>query len=74
MGDLSDILANPLIATALGAGIVALIGAILDWRHQHRPDRDRVSLIAWGRLSMAALVVAIACFGMALQTGLRGGQ
>ncbi|KUR79267.1 hypothetical protein [Novosphingobium sp. Fuku2-ISO-50] len=65
----SLILGHPLLAAAAIAGAVALFGAIRDRMHSRRRDLDKVSLIAWGKVSALALIVAIACLAKGLRTG-----
>ncbi len=56
-------------ALAVAAGVVAGIGTVHDYRHMRRRDRDRVSLVAWGKVSALALIVAIVAVAKALRAG-----
>jgi hypothetical protein len=60
---------NPLLIIAAVAGTIALFGTIRDHLHSRRRDLDKVSLIAWGKVSIIALIIAIACLARGLRSG-----
>ncbi|WP_428333631.1 hypothetical protein [Novosphingobium sp.] len=57
---------SPLLIAAAIAGAIALFGTITDYRHSRRRDLDRVSLVAWGKVSIFAMIIAIACLARGL--------
>jgi len=63
------IASHPLFTGAALAGMLALFGMIRDYRHSRRADLDKVSLISWGTVSGAALIVAIVSLAIGLRTG-----
>ena len=65
----TDFASHPFLVCAAFAGILAAFGIFRDYRHSRRADLDAVSLIAWGKLSSVALIVAIVCLAMGLRTG-----
>jgi hypothetical protein len=65
----SDIASHPFLLVAALAGLIAAYGIYRDVRHSRRADLNAVSLIAWGKLSSVALIVAIVCLAMGLRTG-----
>lgn len=58
-----------LLLVGVLAAAIALIGIVRDRQHSRRRDLDRVSLVAWGRISVLALIVAIASIAIGLRTG-----
>jgi len=60
---------HPLLAAAAIAAGVALFGTIRDRMHSRRRNLDKVSLISWGKISILALIVAIACLAKGLRAG-----
>lgn len=69
MSNLPDLISShPFATLGLIAGGIALFGLVQDHRHTRRADLDRVSLIAWGKISTMAMIVAI----VALATVLHG--
>jgi hypothetical protein len=69
VNDLPAITFNPLLIAAAIAGTIALFGTIGDYRHSHRRNLDKVSLIAWGKVSIFAMIIAIACLARGLHAG-----
>jgi len=64
---LPDYLADhPLFLAGAIAALIALFGIVRDRRHHHRRDLDSVSLVPWGTLSGAAMIVAIALLAIAI--------
>ena len=59
----------PFFTTAALAGVVALFGIVRDHYHIRRADLDKVSLVSWGTVSSAALILAIVSFAIGLRTG-----
>jgi len=57
-----------LLVVAAIAGAIALFGTIHDYRHSRRRDLDKVSLISWGKVSIIAMILAIACLARGLHT------
>lgn len=66
---LSTVTVNPLLIAAAIAGTIALFGTIRDYRHSRRTDLNKVSLIAWGKVSIFAMIIAIACLARGLRAG-----
>jgi hypothetical protein len=66
MATLTD---HPLLLVGLLAAAIALFGIVQDRRHSRRRNLDHVSLIAWGRVSILALIVAIACISIGIRKG-----
>ena len=60
---------NPMLIVAAIAGAIALFGTLFDHLHSRRRDLDKVSLIAWGKVSIFAMIVAIACLSRGLHYG-----
>jgi hypothetical protein len=58
-----------LLGAAAMAGLLALCGMVFDRIHSARRNLDKVSLIAWGKVSIFALIVAIACLAKGLRNG-----
>lgn len=69
MDGLPAITSNPLLIAAAIAGTIALFGTIRDYRHSRRTNLDQVSLIAWGKISIFAMIIAIACLARGLRAG-----
>jgi uncharacterized membrane protein YidH (DUF202 family) len=67
---LDTLLAHPLLACAALAAVIALYGMIRDQRQIRRANLDQVSLVSWGLVSSAALIVAIVCLAIGLRAGL----
>jgi hypothetical protein len=61
---------HPLLLVGLLAAAIALFGIVRDRMQTRRRDLDRVSLIPWGRVSILALIVAIACIAIGVRKGL----
>jgi hypothetical protein len=57
------------VGVAIVAALVALIAVAGDWRQKRRRDLDRVSLLDWRTVQLAALVIAIAAVAFALHAG-----
>lgn len=57
-----------LLLVAAIAGAIALFGTVHDFRHSRRRDLDKVSLISWGKISIFAMIIAIACLARGLHT------
>jgi hypothetical protein len=58
-----------LLGVAALAALIAVVGMVFDRLHSGRRDLDKVSLIAWGKVSIFALIVAIACLAKGLRNG-----
>jgi hypothetical protein len=48
-----------------GAGLVAVLAGIGDWRRRSRRDLDRIGLLDWPSIQMFALMGAVVCAIMA---------
>jgi hypothetical protein len=48
-----------------GAGLVAVLAGIGDWRRRSRHDLDRIGLLDWPSIQMFALMAAVVCAIMA---------
>jgi hypothetical protein len=70
MNTLVSLADHPLLLVGLLAAAIALVGIVRDRMQTRRRDLDRVSLIPWGRVSILALIVAIACIAIGVRKGL----
>jgi hypothetical protein len=69
MNTLASLSDHRLLLVGLISAAIALVGIVRDRMHTRRRDLDRVSLLPWGRISILALIVAIACIAIGVRTG-----
>lgn len=56
-----------LLAAGSIAALLSMLAALADRKQRRRRDLDRISLIAWGQVSVILLFVAIVAFAVAIR-------
>lgn len=62
-----------LMAAGSLAALLSMLAALADRKQRRRRNLDRIGIIAWGQVSIAALFLAIIAFAIAIRAYTAGG-